>query len=67
MPAKPQDAKRIARPERQHVVDRYTREKRPRAERQGRFESTLQPPPAHDARRLAGGQEDQGEQDRRDR
>ncbi len=44
MPAKPQDAKRIARPERQHVVDRYTREKRPhaRAERQGRFESTLQ-------------------------
>ena len=64
-PAETQDSERIPGPERHHVVDCEAGEKRPDtgAERQARFESPQQEPPAHDAHRVAGGHEDQGEKD----
>ena len=69
MPEKSQDEKRVARPERHHVVDRHAGEKRPDtvAERQVRFEDAQQEPPAHEAPRLAGGHKAQGKDNGGDR
>lgn len=69
MPAKSHDAKRVARPERHHVVDRHAGEKRPDtvAERQVRFEDAQQKPPAHDAPRVARGHKAQSKDDGGDR